>query len=69
MSVVLLAVLAAAVLAVLAAPKSKLEAWWQASTAHFLYQEARKQLDAAQAQPTPQAAARPGRAGQLKSNP
>jgi hypothetical protein len=31
-------------LAVLAAPKSKLEAWWQASTACFLYQEARKQL-------------------------
>jgi hypothetical protein len=40
-------------LAMLAAPKSKLEAWWQASTAHFLYQEARKQLDAAQAQPRP----------------
>jgi hypothetical protein len=39
--------------AALATPHAKLKAWWQVSTAKLLYDEFRRQLDAAQAQPRP----------------
>jgi hypothetical protein len=39
--------------AALATPHAKLKAWWQLSTAKLLYDEFRRQLDAAQAKPTP----------------
>jgi hypothetical protein len=41
------------VTAALATPHAKLKAWWQVSTAKLLYDEFRRQLDAAQAQPRP----------------